>query len=54
MIDIDTAPYGALLLRLCLATMFAAHGCFKWRVHGIPVEAKFFEFYRGFRAGSRP
>jgi putative oxidoreductase len=42
-IDIDTAPYGALLLRLCLATMFTAHAMLKWRVHGIPYEARFFE-----------
>ena len=42
MIDIDTAPYGALLLRLCLATMFTAHAMLKWRVFTIPVEVKFF------------
>jgi putative oxidoreductase len=43
MIDIDTAPYGALLLRLCLAAMFIAHAMLKWRVYTIPVEAKFFK-----------
>jgi putative oxidoreductase len=42
-IDIDTAPYGALLLRLCLGTMFIAHAMLKWRVFTIPVEATFFE-----------
>jgi len=42
-IDIDTAPYGALLLRLCLATMFIAHAMLKWRVFTIPVEAVFFK-----------
>jgi putative oxidoreductase len=42
-IDIDTAPYGALLLRLCLATMFTAHAMLKWRVFTIPVEAVFFK-----------
>jgi hypothetical protein len=26
-IDIDTAPYGVLLLRLCLAAIFIAHVC---------------------------
>jgi putative oxidoreductase len=41
-IDIDTASYGALLLRLCLATMFTAHALLKWRVFTIPVEAAFF------------
>jgi putative oxidoreductase len=42
-IDIDTAPYGALLLRWCLATMFTAHAMLKWRVFTIPVEAVFFK-----------
>jgi putative oxidoreductase len=42
-IDVDTAPYGALLLRLCLAAMFAAHAMLKWRVFGIPEETKFFK-----------
>lgn len=42
LIDIDTAPYGALLLRLCLAAMFIAHALLKWRVYTIPVEAEFF------------
>jgi putative oxidoreductase len=42
-IDIDTAPYGALLLRLCLAAMFIAHAMLKWRVFGIPEEVVFFK-----------
>jgi putative oxidoreductase len=41
-IDIDTAPYGALLLRLCLAAVFTAHAMLKWRVFTIPVEVEFF------------
>jgi putative oxidoreductase len=41
-IDIETAPYGALLLRLSLAAMFTAHAMLKWRVYTIPVEAEFF------------
>ena len=41
-IDIDTAPYGALLLRLCLAVIFIAHAMLKWRVFTVPVEAEFF------------
>ena len=43
MIDIDTAPYGALVLRLCLAAIFIAHAMLKWRVFTIPVEAEFFK-----------
>jgi putative oxidoreductase len=42
-IDLDTAPYAALLLRLCLAAMFIAHAMLKWRVYTIPVEATFFK-----------
>lgn len=42
-VDIDTAPYGALLLRWCLAAMFMAHAMLKWRVFTIPVEAAFFK-----------
>ena len=41
-IDIDTAPYAALLLRLCLAAIFAAHAMLKWRVFTVPVEVVFF------------
>ena len=42
MIDLATAPYGALLLRLCLGVMFAAHALLKWRVFTPPVEVEFF------------
>jgi putative oxidoreductase len=42
-IDSGTAPYGALLLRLCLAAMFTAHAVLKWRVFTIPVEVEFFK-----------
>ena len=45
-IDIDTAPYGALLLRLCLAAVFTAHAMLKWRVFTIPVEVEFFKSLR--------
>ncbi len=41
-IDINTAPYGALILRTCLAAMFIAHALLKWWVFTIPVEAEFF------------
>jgi putative oxidoreductase len=41
-IDMHTAPYAALLLRLCLAAIFTAHALLKWRVFGIPVEETFF------------
>ena len=43
MIDVVTAPYGALLLRLCLGVMFAAHALLKWRVFTPPVEVEFFK-----------
>ena len=43
MIDIMTAPYGALLLRLCLGVMFLAHALLKWRVFTPPVEVEFFK-----------
>lgn len=42
-VDINTAPYGALLLRTCLATMFTAHALLKWRVFTIPEEEIFFK-----------
>ena len=42
-IDINTAPYGALVLRMCLATMFIAHALLKWRVFTIPEEVVFFK-----------
>ena len=43
MIDVATAPYGAVLLRLCLGVMFAAHALLKWRVFTPPVEVEFFK-----------
>ena len=36
MIDPLTAPYAALILRLCLGVMFIAHAMLKWRVFTIP------------------
>ena len=35
MIDVMTAPYGALILRLCLGVMFIAHAMLKLRVYKI-------------------
>ena len=43
MIDAATAPYAALLLRLCLGAMFIAHALLKWRVFTIPGTIKFFQ-----------
>ena len=43
MIDVVTAPYGALLLRLCLGVLFLAHALLKWRVFTPPVEVEFFK-----------
>jgi putative oxidoreductase len=43
MIDSSTAPYAALLLRLCLGAMFIAHAMLKWRVFTIPGTIKFFQ-----------
>lgn len=43
MIDSATAPYAALLLRLCLGAMFIAHALLKWRVFTIPGTIKFFQ-----------
>lgn len=42
MIDLVTAPYAILLLRLCLAAMFIAHAMLKWRVYTIPGTVAFF------------
>jgi putative oxidoreductase len=42
MTDTTTAPYGALLLRLALGTMFAAHALLKYFVFTLPGTAKFF------------
>jgi putative oxidoreductase len=43
MIDSFTAPYAALLLRLCLGAMFIAHALLKWRVFTIPGTIAFFK-----------
>jgi putative oxidoreductase len=43
MIDVVTAPYAVLLLRLCLGVMFTAHALLKWRVFTPPVEVEFFK-----------
>lgn len=37
-----TAPYGALVLRLALGTMFVAHALLKYFVFTLPGTAKFF------------
>ncbi len=42
MTDTTTAPYGALLLRLSLGTMFVAHALLKYFVFTLPGTAKFF------------
>jgi putative oxidoreductase len=43
MIDPVTAPYAALILRLCLGVMFIAHAMLKWRVFTIPGTIAFFK-----------
>lgn len=43
MIDALTAPYGVLLLRWCLGTMFVAHALYKWLVDTIPGVRAFFK-----------
>ena len=43
MLDATTAPYGVLLLRVCLAAMFTAHALLKWRVFTIPGTIAFFQ-----------
>jgi putative oxidoreductase len=43
MIDLVTAPYAALILRLCLAILFLAHALLKWRVFTIPGTVAFFQ-----------
>lgn len=43
MIDVVTAPYGALILRLCLGVMFIAHAMLKLRVYKIPGTVAFFQ-----------
>ena len=42
MIDLITAPYAALILRVCLGVMFIAHAMIKWRVFTIPGTIAFF------------
>lgn len=43
MIEAATAPYGILLLRLCLGAMFIAHAMLKIRVFTIPGTIAFFK-----------
>lgn len=40
--DVSTAPYGALLLRVALGTMFVAHALLKLLVFTLPGTAQFF------------
>jgi putative oxidoreductase len=42
MIDTATAPYAALVLRLCLAALFVAHAMLKVRVFTIPGTVGYF------------
>jgi putative oxidoreductase len=42
-IDLVTAPYAILLLRLCLGAMFISHAMLKWRVFTIPGTVAFFD-----------
>jgi putative oxidoreductase len=42
-IDALTAPYGVLLLRWCLGTMFIAHALYKWLVDTLPRAVAFFK-----------
>jgi len=42
-VDPVTAPYAALILRLCLGVMFIAHATLKWRVFTIPGTIAFFK-----------
>jgi putative oxidoreductase len=43
MIDVLTAPYGVLILRLCLGVMFIAHAMLKVRVYKIPGTIAYFK-----------
>lgn len=43
MIDLRTAPYAALVLRVSLGVMFIAHALLKYAVFTLPGTAKFFE-----------
>jgi len=42
MLDASTAPWGILLLRVCLAARFVAHAMLKWRVFTIPGTVSYF------------
>lgn len=42
MIDLATAPYAILLLRISLGILFIAHALLKWRVYTIPGTMAFF------------
>ncbi|HEV2593781.1 MAG TPA: DoxX family protein [Sphingomicrobium sp.] len=43
MIDSITAPYGALILRVCLGIMFFAHAMLKIRVYKLPGTVAYFK-----------
>lgn len=43
MIDVVTAPYAALILRLCLGVMFIAHALLKVNVYKIPGTIAYFK-----------
>jgi putative oxidoreductase len=43
MIDLETAPYAILLLRLTLGTLFIAHGLLKLLVFTLPGTAQFLQ-----------
>ena len=43
MIDLATAPYAVLLLRLALGAVFIAHALLKWRVFTIPGTIAYFK-----------
>ena len=43
MIDVRTAPYAALVLRVALGAMFIAHALLKYYVFTLPGTVKFFE-----------
>ena len=43
MIDVRTAPYAALLLRVALGAMFIAHALLKYYVFTLPGTAQFFQ-----------
>lgn len=43
MIDVRTAPYAALVLRIALGVVFIAHALLKYYVFTLPGTVKFFE-----------